>query len=431
MRIVGALMVMLQLLVIGSPPRARAADPATEKRLRNLERALEDAQKEIQRLQDEVKRERSAREATSADVAETKKTQTEQQTKIEQASKASSLPDWLKRVSLFGDVRLRYEGFYNQPETDGTDVTARNRERLRARIGLKVNWSDELSATVRLATGNPDDPISTNETFDNIFTPGHINLDWAYLTLTPGTTFGIRPGLFSVSGGKMPNPIFRTTEMVFDDDLSPTGASEVVQLLGSPVGILDQVRIHAFQWTFDEVSNGDDGWLFGGQVNPVMHTGPVEVEAGVGQYGYYNADLIAEALNSNSSLKNTNLVNRNADGDVVGFQSNFNLTNLTLGVTLKNAVHGMPLRFFTDYVYNWGAATDDRQGVTAGLKLGQTKQRRDWAATAYYEYIGQEAAVSEFTASDFGLGEQPTRDRWSSWSTSSSIRSHSAYGTIS
>jgi hypothetical protein len=135
-----------------------------------------------------------------------------------------------------------------------------------------------------------------------------------------------------------------------------------------------------------------------------MHTGPVEIEAGVGQYGYYNADLIAEALNTNSSLKNTNLVNRNADGDVVGFQSNFNLTNLTLGVTLKNAVHGMPLRFFTDYVYNWGAATDDRQGVTAGLKLGQTKQRRDWAATAYYEYLGQEAAVSEFTASDFGLG---------------------------
>jgi hypothetical protein len=64
----------------------------------------------------------------------------------------------------------------------------------------------------------------------------------------------------------------------------------------------------------------------------------------------------------------------------------------------------MPLKFFLDYVYNWQAATDEAQGVMAGVKFGQPKVRGDWALSALYEYLGQEAAVSSFVWSDFGYG---------------------------
>ncbi len=100
--------------------------------------------------------------------------------------------------------------------------------------------------------------------------------------------------------GKFPNPIFRVGEMVFDEDLSLEGPSETFQLLDKPLGSLDQVKVHALEWTFNEISNAH-GWQ-------------------------------------------------------------------------------------------------------AGPRLGQTKAKDDWSLYGFHEHIGQEAAISAFTYSDFGLG---------------------------
>src|SRR5262249_46203102 len=143
----------------------------------------------------------------------------ETKTATAEAKKFASVPDWLNHITPFGDVRTRFEGFYHQPSVTGQDVTANNRERFRARLGVRFALSDELSATIRGATGNINDPISTNETETNNFIRKNFNLDWAFITLSPGKTFGIRPGLASITAGKFPNPIFRVGEMVFDDDL--------------------------------------------------------------------------------------------------------------------------------------------------------------------------------------------------------------------
>src|SRR5262249_2293145 len=145
-----------------------------------------------------------------------------------------------------------------------------------------------------------------------------------------GNTFGIRPGLVTVNAGKFPNPMFRVGELVFDEDLSPEGLNEIVALLGSPLGDpqglgLDQVRLFAGQWTFSQINNRQDGWVIGGQVNRSLHIGPVQIEAGIGQYGWINPDQIAQATsrnttaftaagapvpnsNFNSSLVNTNQI---------------------------------------------------------------------------------------------------------------------------
>src|SRR5205085_2110254 len=131
-------------------------------------------------------------------------------------------------------------------------VTARNRERVRARLGVKVALTDEVSATIRAVSGNINDPISTNETLTNDFTRKNFNLDWGYLTFSPGTSLGLRPGLVSVNAGKFPLTMFRTDELVLDEDVSPEGFNETFQLLAAPMGSLDQVKLHAFQWTFAE-----------------------------------------------------------------------------------------------------------------------------------------------------------------------------------
>ena len=391
---------LVTLGLLALPAMGRAEDP-TERRLRLLEEQLRKTQAEIQQLRDQLQQQRAIGQATQKQVEQTAE---ESKTAAAEAKKGLELPDWVKKTTLFGDVRLRHEGFYHQPHKSGQDVTARNRERVRARVGLKVAFSDELSATVRVASGDPNNPVSTNETLTGNFTRKHVNLDWAFLTLAPGASFGIRPGAVSITGGKFPNPIFRVGQLIFDDDLSPEGASQTLSLLDKPRGGLDQVKVHALEWTYNEVSNAQDGWMFGGQVNPSGHVGNVQVEAGIGQYWWLNPDQIAQALNTNTSLTNTNLVTKNSAGSITGYQGAFNQSNATLSVTLPNVIGTQPVQAFADYVYNWQAAIDDAHGVMGGLKLGQTKVRGDWALSGYYEYIGQEAAISSFTYDDFGNG---------------------------
>ena len=408
------------------------AETPTEKRLRELEETLRKTQEEMKELRRQVDQQKAIGQATQKQVEQTAE---ESKAAASEAKKAVSLPDWLNRTTVFGDVRYRHEGFYHQPHVKDQDVTARNRERIRARLGVRFAFSDELSATIRGATGNPNDPISTNETLTGNFNRKNFNLDWAYLTFTPGKSFNLRPGVASITAGKFPNPIFRVGEMVFDDDLSLEGTSETFQLLEQPLGALDQVKVHALQWTFSEIANKEDGWMFGGQINPSLHFGSVQVEGGLGQYWWLNPDQIAQALsknttaftasgapvansNFNSALFNTNLLVTKtiqpptttpgkkpaAFTAITGFQSGFNQSNATLAVTIPDLVLNQPLRLFGDYVYNWDAATDDAHGWQSGARLGQTKVKGDWSLYGYYEHLGQEAAISEFTYSDFGLG---------------------------
>ena len=418
-------------VLLGLPASSWSETPA-ERRLRVLEEQLQKTQDEIKELRHELDTQRAVGQAAQKQAADA--AQAAENAKSE-SKKVAKLPDWLDRTTVFGDVRYRHEGFYHQPHVDGQDVTARNRERIRARLGVRVAFSDELSATIRGASGNPNDPISTNETLTGDFTRKNFNLDWGYLTFSPGKTFGIRPGAISLTAGKFPNPIFRTDEMIFDEDISAEGTTETLQLLDKPFGVLDQVKIHGLQWTFSEIANKQDGWMFGGQVNPSLHFGDVQVEAGLGQYYWLNPDQIAQALsknttaftasgapvansNFNSQLVNTNLLVTKtiqpptttpgkkpaAFQAITGYQSGFNQSNFTLATTVPNVVAAQPLRGWIDYVYNWDAATDDAHGWTSGLRLGQTKTRGDWSVFGFYEHLGQEAAISAFTFSDFGTG---------------------------
>src|SRR5262245_20625298 len=328
------------------------AETNDERRLRLLEEQLEKAQREIKELRDDLQQQRALGVHT--------------QKQAEEAAQTAklTLPDWISKFTLFGDVRFRFEGFYHQPYLEDQKVTARNRERVRARLGLRFAYSDELSATIRAASGNINDPISPNETLTGDFSRKNLNLDWAFFTFTPGQTFNIRPGVFSVTAGKFPNPIFKTDEMVFDEDLSLEGVSESFQFLDKPRGPLDQVKLHLAQWTFAEVANASDGWMFGGQLNPTWHFGNVQFEGGLGQYYWLSANEIAQSLsrnttaftatgapvanpNFNSSLVNTNkLIVRTiqpptpAGGKkpaaftaITGYQSGFNQTNLIMAAT--------------------------------------------------------------------------------------------------
>src|SRR5262249_44837123 len=87
-----------------------------------------------------------------------------------------------------------------------------------------------------------------------------------------------------------------------------------------------------------------------------------------------------------------------------GFVSDFNMTNVTLQTTIPNFVQAQPIKFFLDYVHNWGAAGGKDTGWQGGVQIGQPKVRGDWSVMALYEWIQQDAVISAFNWSDFGLG---------------------------
>src|SRR5581483_9499772 len=117
------------------------------------------------------------------DEAQGKDKQVVDQAKSEAKAEATKLPDWLNRTTFFGDIRYRHEGFYNS--AIDTNNPTRNRERIRLRLGTKVEVSEELVGAVRVVSGDPGDPISTNQTLSDLFTRKPINIDWAYITLAP------------------------------------------------------------------------------------------------------------------------------------------------------------------------------------------------------------------------------------------------------
>lgn len=355
------------------------------------------------------------------------------------------LPKWVSIFTPFGDVRTRYEGFY------ANGLNARSRFRFRARLGLNVVPTDEISATVRIATGNPDDPISTNQSFERTFTRKSVNFDQAYLTLKPASTFGLAPGWGSIVGGKFGVNSYRVSEMVFDDDLSPEGATETLNLIERKEGFFRGLRLSAFQWVVDELAAADDPWMFGGQVVGDMAFGSIATwSVGLADYHYENLDEVAAKFISptrtdpkdptktitnpdrNSQLANSNAVTKDALGSITGYESGFNILNWNTELSFANPIGlGIPAGVFGDFSYNSLAAAGRDFGSAVGIGIGKAgrgwysnslKNKGDWGASYTWEWVEQDAVYAVLSFSDLDYVNSTATQKGSSNQTSHILR---------
>lgn len=165
------------------------------------------------------------------------------------ASPEQAAPDWTRRVTLYGDVRVRSQSdLYARTNSnlildfnrinlaapyafESGDVFVPflnsredrwNRTRLRARLGAKVMVTQDVTLDLRLATGEDNSPISTNNLLGGGFGKRDIWLDRASMTI------GGVPGLHATLG-RMANP-FSTPDLLFDDDLNFDGVALVGDL---------------------------------------------------------------------------------------------------------------------------------------------------------------------------------------------------------
>lgn len=344
----------------------------------------------------------------------------------QRAALAAKLPKWVSALTPFGDIRLRHEGFYQE------DRQARNRFRFRARVGLTATLSDEISGTVRLAMGDQNDPISTNQSAQNTFSRKSIHLDWAYITLKPGRTLHLEPGWITVTAGKFGVNSYRPAEVVWDDDLAPEGATETVTLVTRRQGFLRAVRVSAFQWVVDEVSDGGDPWVPGGQVVAETALGTSATwTLAVADYYFDHINAVARRslnqytdppanskpnTNYNGSLSNSNSVVKDKNGKILGYKSGFNVVNVGTELTAPDPLGlGIPAGLFADVAYNT-LADGHNVGIYAGAGIGKAgkdwyrnplRTVGDWGLSYTYAWVEKDSVLSIFSFSD--INEFSTR----------------------
>jgi hypothetical protein len=178
------------------------------------------------------------------------------QAKSENWAAPNTFPDWVSRIKVTGDVRGRYEGSFfpsgndNSPENlnrvnyNAINTGApynlskanerywpsynvdqdRNRYRLRARLGVDADLGEGFSSGLRIATGDSNSPVSTNQTLGRSggnFSKYAIWLDRAFIAYQPDLDDEL--GL-KASVGRFDNPFF-ATDLTWDSDIGLDGVA--------------------------------------------------------------------------------------------------------------------------------------------------------------------------------------------------------------
>ncbi|WP_423394130.1 putative porin [Burkholderia sp. LMG 21824] len=218
------------------------------------------------------------------------------QAKAENWAQPNTFPDWVSRIKLDGDLRVRDEyhfygggntngvtnfaainqagGFDVNPNTNNTQIPTQNtREnrnnllRYRARLGVTATLSDEMIAGIQLASGNDNGPVSTTATAGGGFAKKNIWLNKAFFAYKPTSWLNLTAGRFD-------NPFFKS-DLVFSDDLMMDGLAANLRhaLPWNPdVTLFGTLGVFPIQYTSEnfpsnstEKAGSDTKWMFGAQ----------------------------------------------------------------------------------------------------------------------------------------------------------------------
>jgi hypothetical protein len=292
-----------------------------------------------------------------------------------QAAVAVTSPPATKDDSRFefsSDFRLRYEGNYG-------DSDARDWDRgvLRARLRASYAVNDWLTVGGALATGDSDDPNSTDVTLSNFDDDLELSLDQAYAKADFGN--------LDLWGGKFPLP-FARTELVWDGDVNPQGLSGVYRL---PFANGSSLRLSSLYFLVDHSVAGSDSSMLGNQLafeGPL--TDSLRLEAAAGYYDY----SLAGVAGADGGDFRSNLIG--PDGRYV---SDFNLLDGILALTYTGAGDRWPIRLSGEYVNNRGARTSGDTGHSIDVSAGRASQRGDWRFSYGYSVAEVDAVLAAFS----------------------------------
>ena len=170
------------------------------------------------------------------------------QTPQDLSNRIANLEDRLKTFGPFtfsGDIRLREEPFFGGPANGSLD---QNRERFRLRFNVDAKLNNDFSGGFSLASGDINDPTTTNQTVTGFYARKPIAIDKAFVQYTPHQFDHL-----TVISGKFAYPWYNT-ELTWDKDLNPEGAAEILAFDLKSTPVLKKIAFVGFELPFTQVA---------------------------------------------------------------------------------------------------------------------------------------------------------------------------------
>lgn len=357
------------------------------------------------------------------------------QAKAERWGEPGANPEWLDRIKIDGDLRLRMQADrFDKSNTSAENLSVeginvknttkdRFRMRIRGRIGLQAKLNDKFGAVFRLATGSADDPVSTNATQGNYGNRYTVAIDRAYLYYQP------KPWI-RIAGGRMPNPWLHT-DLVWDEDLNFDGLYVNLRknfFKDKFTGFMTAGIFPIQDIESSGTNQAKSKWLYGMQAGVEwVKSEKASFKIGLGLYDFKNIEgrLNGDQLTAQNDTapqfrqKGNTLIDIDPSptSERWALASKFREVNLTATADF-NVFDPYHVLVALDYVKNIGF---DKSDITARTKsdfeekttgfqarvtygIPQVEKRFDWNAYFGYKYLERDAVVDAFTESDFRLG---------------------------
>jgi len=373
-------------------------------------------------------------------------------------------------ISFSGDVRLRGEGFFGGPANESLD---RFRVRIRARFNAMADLGSQFRTGIALASGDVNDPTSTNQNLTGFYTRKVFALDQAFVEYHPSW---FKP--LALTGGKFRYPWYNT-ELTWDKDLNPEGAAETLGFTFES-NILKRLAFIGFELPFAEVAGTsatnqriNQQVTYGGQVQASFQIAPhLLLSAYSGYYDFRGADAVALALakassknpqtpltgalplNTGSPVQDSAYTTTASTVITIGgtayptgvtsvtsaqFASKFGLFDNIARFDIDTGHLRWPIAFIGDYVQNTEACsnlsnilavpantstttykqtvnspcvTNQRRGYWLEGRVGRLQEKKDLQLGYTRIYIEREAVLGNFNYSELRQGTNVTEHRF-------------------
>jgi len=318
--------------------------------------------------------------------AQTILTETKEEVRKEIAQgKSESLPQWVQKINLKGDFRLRYQS----EKKDGS--TSRDRFRYRFRLKSTAKVTEGFEAGFGLATGGTD-PRSTNQTMQNSFETPDIRLDYAYGKWTPLSGLDIYGGKFA-NMFKKPGS---TSDLLWDGDINIEGLA--IAYSQGKTGFF----FHLGYLILDEWSSStSDPYLIAVQPGYKFNLGEIaSAQVGVAYYAFSN---VKGAALDHSEGGNSLVEQGSGENITEVLKHEYKCWSPSVKVNFDSPFGGIVERFsiFADYVKN-NDPSDKNTGYLGGLSFGAKKIKNagDWQVKYMYRKLEADAWLDIFPDSD-------------------------------
>jgi hypothetical protein len=320
-------------------------------------------------------------------------TGTQEETKSQIAKGENpTLPLWLQTFKMKGDFRFRYQ----HEKKDGS--IARERERLRFRLGVEAKVNNSIKIVSGLATGATD-PRSTNQTLENNFEPKNVNLDYLFADVTLNE-------ILQFQAGKIKNPLFNACDLLWDTDINPEGAAFLLTK-NSLLENLD-LFVNSAWLVLDEVSSSkDDPYIL--VLQPGVNwriTENVNLKIGAAYYSYSNVKgtRMKKTVGTNSGISKDLLVAGAFTGSLT---YKYDAPKIDAEFGIRAISDFIPyVGLFGEYLKNSDPSTNNK-GTLAGVRFGFEKVSNpmEWQFSYSNRKLEKDAALDIFPDSDFYGGK--------------------------